>query len=130
MAQIVGPTTLAAAGSTGNNSHAAVPVGDATDKLTFRFVVEAVGATPTVTYKVQSAVVRDEAAPATTDWEDLAVVTPTADALITTKVVTAVGSYVTFPLPHRVNVTHVRLVTSANTNVTYRAELFEGTIAS
>lgn len=131
MGQIIGPTFLAPRGSTSNNSHTGVPVGDNTDKLTFRFVVEAVGATPTVTYKVQGAAIPDNGGtlPASTDWEDLAVVTLAADALITTKVVTAVGSYHTVVLPHRVNITHVRLVTTANTNVTYRCEMYEGAVA-
>jgi len=110
---------LAAAGSTGNNTHAAVKIGADYMALAFQFVVEAVGATPTVTWKFQGS-------PDGTNWYDIAYITDATDTVaVATIVSTATGGKIVF----LANATsrkykYFRCVTSANTNVTYRAEIY------
>jgi hypothetical protein len=115
--------TLAPVGSTGNNSHAPVNVHQALEKLCVEFVVESIGATPTVTLKLQGTQ-NDVANPASSDWEDIAIVFASNDAVVTTRAVTAVGRYLSFVSLAKLRFfKKVRLVTSANTNVTYSANL-------
>lgn len=114
-----GPYSLAATGSTGNNTHGAVHTGADWSSLAFQFVVEAVGSTPTVTWKVQGSLDN-------TRWYDMAYVTDASDTLsVATKTATGVGGQVIFTCnPSARRYQYVRLVTSANTNVTYRGELY------
>jgi hypothetical protein len=73
--------------------------------------------TPTVTYKLQGSAVDS---PASTDWVDVAMIDSNADTAVTTKVVTAVGRYYVFLSQQQSRFfTRLRLVTSANTNVTH-----------
>lgn len=113
------PVSLAPAGSTGNNTHAARIAGDDYDGLAVQFVIEAVGGTPTVTFKVQGSL--DNA-----NWYDLGYITDASDTIsVTALTKTAVGAYIIFlsnPLAR--NYRYFRLVTSANTNVTYRGEMY------
>ena len=125
MAGLYGPHIMAPVGSTGNNTHASVNVHPSPDKLAAVLVVEAVGATPTITVKVQGTM--DSATDGSANWFDLAVQEPGSDtATATPSAKTAVGSY---PLylsnAHLKFVRRVRIVTSANTNVTYRGELYQ-----
>lgn len=110
---------LAPAGSTGNATHNAVKLGPY-EALVFHFVVEATGATPTVTYKFQGSVDGS-------NWFDIAYVTDANDTVaVSTRVRTTVGSDVAFlsnPVARRYQ--YVRLVTSSNTNVTYRGEVYQ-----
>lgn len=109
---------LAAAGSTGNNTHVGVEYRG--NRVVLEFIVEAVGATPTVTFKFQGTIDG-------VNWYDLFYVTDTTDTPSNaTRTVTAVGTSVAFPSSaqqRRWN--QIRLVTSANTNVTYRAEMYQ-----
>lgn len=109
---------LAPVGSTGNNTHEAFQVSGDYETVALQFVVEAVGATPTVTYKFQGSVDG-------VNWYDVAYVTDASDTLATaTRVMTAVGAQISFvsnPVARRY--AYFRAVTSANTNVTYRAEV-------
>jgi hypothetical protein len=111
---------LAPAGSTGNNTHAGVGVGAAMDKVAVQFVVEAIGATPTVTWKVQG----------TLDgvtWNDLFYVTPSTNTAASTAIVATTVSTIPIWLDQAGAerfYSQLRLVTSANTNVTYRAEMY------
>lgn len=85
-----------------------------------QFVVEAVGATPTVTFKFQGSL--DNA-----NWYDIAYVTDANDTVAaTTRTVTGTGASVNFLDLASGNryYKYFRCVTSANTNVTYRAELY------
>jgi hypothetical protein len=112
---------LAAAntGSTGNNTHNSVQVWAEYDALALHFVVEAVGATPTVTYKFQGSLDG-------TNWFDINYITDATDTgAVSTKVRTTTGADVLFlsnPVARKYQ--FIRCVTSANTNVTYRAEIY------
>jgi len=109
---------LAPSGSTGNNTHDGVFVGGSYDAVAFLFEVEAVGATPTVSWKIQGSLDGS-------NWHDLGYITDASDTVATaTRAATAVGAQVSFlsnPVARKYN--HFRLVTSANTNVTYSSEM-------
>jgi len=115
---------LAPVGSTGNNNHNLVqPNPTHKGGVCLEFVVEAIGGGPTVTYKLQGTMA-DAAAPASTDWEDIFLVPASTDTAAATRAVTAVGrTYSFISLSHIKFFKKVRLVTSANTNVTYSASL-------
>ena len=114
--------TLAATASTGNNTHTAVTASGVREngQVGFQFVVEAAGATPTVTFKYQGSLDG-------LTWTDVPYVTGNGNTSATaTQTVTAVGTTVNFL---DVNsgarmFTQFRCVTSANTNITYRAEMY------
>jgi hypothetical protein len=113
-------TEAAATGSTGNATHTAREVDSPSDApVAFQFIVEAIGATPTVTYKWQGSVDG-------TNFFDLAYITDaTATEAVTTRARTTVSADILFlALPQARVYRHYRLVTSANTNVTYRAEIY------
>lgn len=121
MAAMNGPVALAATGSTGNNSHTGVGATPTADKAAVAFVVEAVGATPTVTYKIQGSFDG-------TNWFDLILLPSDSETAAVTKVVTATGTYVSYLTQAQVRFARfLRLVTSANTNVTYKADLYQHT---
>lgn len=114
---------LAGPGATGNNTHASVPVDDKEGDLVVEFEVEAVGATPTVTYVVQGSM-DDPAIPdASSDWVPIfGLKSNSATPAAVGGTLTAVGLeswQVSFPYEK------VRLVTSANTNVTYNGEAYQ-----
>lgn len=113
--------TLAATGQTGNNSHAVVRVSPMIARLCVEFVVEVAGATPTVTFKLQGAFPDN---PSATDWTDLILLPAGSETAAVSPTVTAVGRYLNYlAQAHTRFVSTVRLVTSANTNVTYSANL-------
>jgi hypothetical protein len=109
---------LAPAGSVGNQTTAAQRIEPDAEQIAVLFVVEAIGATPTVTWKVQVSVDG-------VNWEDAPYVDNASDtvavAAITTAVVGAKTIYLHEGLDRHFR--FARLVVSANTNVTYRAEL-------
>lgn len=113
--------SLAAAGSTGNNTHTAVQAtGRANDQVAVQFVVEVAGATPTITWKVQGS--EDNV-----NWYDLLYVTDASDtASAATRVATAVGTQIEFVDAEGTarEYAFFRLVTTANTNITYRGEIY------
>lgn len=114
---------LAATGSTGNVTGNAVeykPNGDSGyAPVAFQFVVEAVGATPTVTFKYQGSLDN-------VTWSDVLYTTPAnAAASQATQTVTGTGTTVNFlAVPTTILWAYYRVVTTANTNVTFRAELY------
>jgi hypothetical protein len=118
---------LAPSGSTGNNTHTSIGFPDVNARYAMVLDVEAVGATPTITWKVQVSIDDTSVSDANSTWYDLLYVTPTTNdtAVTTTRVVTAVGSDVVFPdtFYDARFWRKIRLVTTANTNVTYRGEL-------
>lgn len=89
------------------------------DQIAVQFVVEAVGATPTVTWKVQGSVDG-------TNWYDTMYLTDSTNvAAATARTATAVGAQIQWlSATTDRTYTQFRVVTSANTNVTYRAELY------
>jgi len=112
---------LAPAGSTGNlNPGVTVDAGPASGAVCFQFVVEAAGATPTITYKFQGSM--DGA-----NWYDVQYITDTNNTgVATAKTATAVGgsiSYLDAQSGAR-NYTKYRLIATLNTNITFRAELY------
>lgn len=108
-------------GSTGNNNHAAVAPHPGSSRLAIEFNVEAVGATPTVTYALQGSV---SDSPTANDWETIFLLPPSSDTPAANRVVTGVGKTIMYvSLSHIKFFARVRLVTSANTNVTYSAKL-------
>lgn len=124
MSQLLGPMTLALTGSTGNNNHAGIASLAEAEHIGVRFVVEVAGATPTVTWKLQGALVPEGVVPAATDWVDIMLRPSDSDTGAVTRTHTAVGSYISHLPYDRDSYSQFRLVTSSNTNVTYRAELY------
>lgn len=119
MAARQGPTPLAAAATTGNNTHAGVGATEGADKLAVAFKVEVAGATPTVTYKLQATLNGS-------DWFDVILLPADNETAAVSKTVTAVGVYVAYLAQANVRFARaLRLVTSANTNVTYSADLYQ-----
>lgn len=125
MASII-TKSLAPKGSTGNGSFAIGGLDNAS-AVCLEFQVEAAGATPTITYKLQGSInVRpDDPNPPTEFFEDLELLqTDTATAHLKTDTKTATGTYVYWVegIPPRA-FRRYQLVTSANTNITYSARL-------
>ena len=117
-------------GTTGTATHASVPIPAQQDNkgIDFAFVVEAVGATPTITYKYQLSADDPTLADGSSTFVDMNYVTDASDTAATAaRAVTAVGvthqwiAYVAAAENRKWK--KVRLVTSANTNVTYHGEL-------
>lgn len=115
---------LAAAGSVGNASHASVPVDENEGTLSVEFEVTAVGATPTVTWKLQGSNDGSGVPDATSDWYDLMTVDAGDATEDISRTHTAVGIYAVFLELARRNPAKIRLETSANLNVTYEAEAY------
>lgn len=119
------PISLAATGSTGNNTHNGAHAGAEADAVEFRFIVEAAGATPTVTFKVQGTNDDTNVTDANAIWTDIAYYPATTDTVASaTQTVTAVGTTVFFLDVGNGSrfYRRFRLVTTANTNITYRSE--------
>lgn len=118
---------LAAAGSVGNQTHASIGTDADFDVLSLEFEITAVGATPTVSWVFQGSNDGPEVPDASSDWYALSVLPADSNtelAAVQTK--TAVGVYPASVEISRRPVRKIRLVTSANTNVTYEAELYVG----
>ena len=117
MADFLPVQSLAPTGSTGNQTTAPVPLSPDAENASVEFVVEAIGATPTVTWKVQ---VSDDGSA----WFDAQYVTDSSDTVATAAITaTTVSTAIVFLRLKDRDWRLVRLVVSANTNVTYRSEL-------
>lgn len=112
MASIVGPQTMAAAGSTGANTHTGVPIPADVEKSVVIFSLDVAGATPTITFKVQASLDG-------VNYFDIITVPNDSDTTAVSYTKTAVGLTAMFTITRFAG--FVRLVTSANTNVTYSA---------
>lgn len=117
--------SLAPAGSVGNVTGAGVDI-DPYDSLSFQFVVEVAGATPTVTWKVQASPSAPGVSDANAAWYDVGYITDATDTIATaTRTATAVGAQIQFvsnPVARKYR--RFRIVTSANTNITFRVEAY------
>ena len=115
-----GPRLLAPAASSGNVTGTAFDVDPGAAGHAFQFVVETTGATPTVTWKIQGSW-------NSANWFDLLYVTDASDtAATTTRIVTTVGADLIFlsnPIARQYK--FYRVVTTANTNITFRCEVYE-----
>lgn len=115
--------TLAPTGTTGNNTHTGVAAAEV-GLIGFQFVVEVAGSTPTVTYKLQGSFDG-------TNWSDVMLL-PAGSDTATAAPAAAVGTGATLfsiAQAHSRAFSQFRLVTSANTNITYRGELYILTVA-
>lgn len=123
MSGFIGPTVLAPTGSTGNLTSAGIKTNPGASKLCVMYVAEVAGTT--ATWKVQGAVDLDGIADASANWFDLPYVLPSTDTLSQAAIVrTSLGADVIWlALATTRFVRRVRLVVTANTGQTYRAEL-------
>lgn len=119
MAGFANKQLLAAVGTTGNVVGSGISFGAGYRLMILQFVVEAVGATPTVTYKFQGSIDN-------VNWYDLGYVTDASDTIaVATRTATAVGAQVEFlSNPEARQYQFFRVVTTSNTNVTFRAEAY------
>ena len=117
---------LASAGQTGNNTHASIALPEAPARLAFALIVTAIGAGPTVTWKVQVSADPPDVTDANSTWVDLIYFTAgTNDTLaVATRAVTTVSRDTVFldDANGARFFRKARLVTTLNTNVTYRGE--------
>ena len=114
---------LAAAGRTGNNTHAGVEVSgddETGEKVVVEFIVEVIGATPTVTYALQGSFDN-----VNFDTTGVACIPANSDTAAATRVVTTVSYNHSHSSQGRIY-RFYRLVTTLNTNVTYSANLWVG----
>ncbi len=115
---------LAAPGSTGNNTHASVSLlaQERAESLAVEFEVTIVGTT--ITFKLQGSQDDPAVTDAASDWFDLSLEPQdgTAAGISFTKTAVGVSEYTLDLLKKPCR--KVRLVTSANTGVTYESELF------
>lgn len=116
---------LEPAGTTGNVTGTGVNI-EAYSMLAFQFVVEAVGGSPTVTWKIQATPDARNVIDSAAHWYDLGYVTDASDTISqATRVATAVGGQINFlanPLARRYR--RFRVVTTLNTAVTFRVEAY------
>ena len=106
-----------------NVVHPSQSVPDNALLLSLAVNITAVGAGPTVTYAFQASLDGGEVLDADSKWFDLMVLPAAADVGVATDTKTAVGAYAYFLALARMTIRKVRLVTTANTNVTYDADL-------
>lgn len=113
--------TLFAAGSTGNATSPAVDLPADVTAIAVQHVIEAAGATPTITLVAQVSLdgVNYVAAPVISETSDA----PAADS----NVLTAVGTkrvFVALGPGQARKYKSIRIVASANTNITFRSEVY------
>jgi len=125
MAGFVALQSLAATGTTGNNTHASVGVSPVVNHVSAVLIIEAVGATPTITAKLQGTLDPNSVADRSAPWFDLWATPAGANAEAASQTQTAVGAWPVYVNAAAKFAHRIRLVTSANTNVTYSAELHQ-----
>jgi hypothetical protein len=110
-----GRYTLAAAAQTGNNTHTAVELPESARSVTLEFTVSAIGATPTVTYALQGSFDG-----ITWDTTGISLIPANSDTGAATRTVTTVATFhQSISQRQSRSWRWHRLVTTANTNVTY-----------
>lgn len=125
MSGFIGPVYLANPGTTGNNTHASLRTTPNANKLAVVYVAEVAGTT--ATWKAQGSLDSDQTTDANSNWFDLPYVLPSTDTLSQAAIVrTTLGADVIWLALAQVRfVRKIRLVVSANTGQTYRAELHQ-----
>lgn len=123
----------AAIGSTGNNTHASVRCAPSASQSAFVLVVETGGATPAISWKVQGALDVDGIADGSANWFDLVLIpagsdTAAAIPIVVSSAVTGTVSAAFLSQAHSRFARRIRIVTTANTNVTYRVEFHQQTL--
>jgi len=115
----------APAGSTGNNTHQSVGLSQLAIAVCLEFRVTAVGATPTITYIIQGSLDEVTVDDADSNWVSLLVYPAASDTgTASPAAVTVVNSFLHYLGSTRF-AKKIRIVTSANTNVTYEASVHE-----
>jgi hypothetical protein len=116
---------LAPPGTTGNNTHASVGASDRPAYLAVVYVAEVAGTT--ATWKVQGSMDHGTISDANSNWVDMPYVLPSTDTLSQAAIVrTSLGADVIWLAGSHIRYFRkVRLVVSANTGQTYRAELHQ-----
>ena len=119
-------------GVTGNNVHDSVRSSPNSTHVIFVLIVEAGGATPTISWKVQGAMDADAITDANANWFDLLMLPPGSDTVAAIPLVipspnatTGVSSPAYIAQATIRFARRFRVVTTANTNVTYRVEMHE-----
>lgn len=125
MATKVAAQYLHPVGSVGNITSTGVNLPAEYDSIAVQFVVEVAGATPTVTFKAQGSLDN-------TNWYDISYISDAVGTeAVTALTKTAIGASVIFlAQPVTRDWAFIRGVTSANTNVTYRTELYLSRVLS
>lgn len=127
MSGFVGPLVMAPTGTTGTATHTSVGLSPAARQSAFAFIVEAVGAGPTITYKFQITLDPNSVTDANALWQDVLVLPAGSDTgTAAPAAATGTGVFIHYlAQAHTRFARRVRVVTSANTNVTYRCELHQ-----
>jgi hypothetical protein len=112
---------LAPTATTATHTHGPVAVTETGHNLVaLEFIVEVTGGTPTVTCKLQGGFDG-------TNFMDVFILPGNIDTAVATFTQTAVGCYIYFVAQkHTRGYPQYQIVTSANTNITYRANLWIG----
>lgn len=110
-------------GTTGNATSPAIELDGDPDDIALNFEVEGIGATPTVTFLWQGSVVGGANA---ADWFPFGYITDASSTeSFAARIVTAVGSFLGWRSSPLRRYRFIRCVVSANTNVTYHADIIE-----
>jgi len=122
----------AVSGSTGNNTHTSIRLSSPARGLGLALVVETGGATPTISWKVQGTFANDDVSDANATWFDALLLPAASDTVAAVPLVipspNAVTGFVSAVYIAQGNIRflpRIRVVTTANTNVTYRVEIVQ-----
>ena len=129
MSAIIGPVPLATTGSTGNNTHASVGLNVVPSKIAANLIIEAVGATPTITATLQGTLDPGTVVDGSAQWFNISFFKADSSGAATesaNQTQTTTGAFPMYVgLSRNKFARRLRLVTTANTNVTYRCELHQ-----
>lgn len=116
--------SLAATGTTGNNTHSGVRLPDDAARVAFSLIAEAIGSTPTVSWVIEVSMDGMDVTDANSTWVAMPYVTIASDSLAVIAVVVTTVSRSTVFLDDAGSrfFRKARLKTTLNTNVTYRGE--------
>ena len=114
---------LYATGTTATPASAVLAVPSTAQWVALEFIIEAVGGTPTITWKLQGSF--STAGTPAGAFVDCQLLPSASDTSVASVTQTGTGTYVHFvSLAHSRQFRYYQCVTSANTNVTYRANLW------